>query len=241
MWFKRVSVIAIISILALISKYKSKGISSNLGQDAEVIDKIDIDMDELNKNTNDDDNNLGLTPEELMKLAVKEVEAAEEYEEQRKNKPQMANRGSIKRIYKAVPKNTSMKSWMDYRAITSKNSPQHKLQRQSNVYTDSEGFRRIGDDYIIAIGSYYTKEIGVRVEIKLSSGSIFTATIGDCKADIHTDALNQKHISDGSMLEFLVDSRSLNKKVKKMGDCSYANDDKFKGEVVSIVILEEEE
>ena len=153
----------------------------------------------------------------------------------------MASRGSVKRIHKTIPKNTSMKSWMDYRAITSKNSPQYKLQRQKNVYTDKEGFRRIGDDYIIAVGSFYTKIVGTRVEIKLSSGSVFTAIVGDCKADRHTDKLHQKHISDGSMLEFLVDSRSLNKNIRKMGDCSFANDDKFKGEVVSIVILEEEE
>src|SRR5690554_4190984 len=56
----------------------------------------------------------------------------------------------------SVPSNNCNKTYMDYRTITSMNSPQYKLQSDSNVYTNPKGFRMIDDCYIAAVGTYYS-------------------------------------------------------------------------------------
>lgn len=52
------------------------------------------------------------------------------------------------------PLDTSFKSYMDYRTITSTTSDQYALQKQA--YTDEFGLRKVGGFYCIALGTYYT-------------------------------------------------------------------------------------
>ena len=61
-----------------------------------------------------------------------------------------------------------MKTYMDYRTITDKSSKQYKLQQDNNVYTDDEGFRKIEDKFIVAVGTYYGT-VGTELLIELSS------------------------------------------------------------------------
>ena len=105
------------------------------------------------------------------------------------------------------------------------------------MYTDDEGFRRLEDRYMIAIGSFYSKAIGDILKIELSSGTIFEVIISDFKADKHTDSKNQVHTVDKSLVEFIVDVDKLADLPKKMGDCSYAEEINFKGNIVSIEVL----
>ena len=138
---------------------------------------------------------------------------------------------------KSVPNgNTSMKTYMDYRTITDKSSKQYKLQQDNNVYTDDEGFRKIEDKFIVAVGTYYGT-VGTELLIELSSGTVFEAIIGDLKADKHTDKTNRQHKIDGSVVEFIVDTKKLHPMVRKMGDCSYSKLHNFKGNVVNITVL----
>lgn len=138
---------------------------------------------------------------------------------------------------KSVPNgNTSMKTYMDYRTITDKSSKQYKLQQDNNVYTDGEGFRKIEDKFIVAVGTYYGT-VGTELLIELSSGTVFEAIIGDLKADKHTDKTNRQHKIDGSVVEFIVDTKKLHPMVRKMGDCSYSKLHNFKGNVVNITVL----
>lgn len=134
----------------------------------------------------------------------------------------------------AVPYgDTSFKSYMDYRAITNHDSAQWALQKHCS--TDGDGLRRYGDDYVVALGSYYTDHIGDRFKITLSSGEEFTAVVGDFKADRHTDPSNRYTAvgEDGkNVVEFIVDTHGLSTKVKRMGDISYI--DGFSGNVTSI-------
>ena len=134
----------------------------------------------------------------------------------------------------AVPMgDTSFKSYMDWECITNTNSPQYKLQE--DCWTDDTGLRRHGDDYVVALGSYYGKYIGERFEITLDSGDKFTAVIGDFKADCHTDSLHRYTPMSGdgkNVVEFIVDVGSLDSTAKKMGDISYISG--FKGNVRSV-------
>lgn len=133
---------------------------------------------------------------------------------------------------------TSFKSYMDYRAITNKRSAQYKLQQKCE--TDNHGLRKLGDDYVIAVGSYYADYVGTRLEITLDSGEHFTAVVGDFKADSHTDDTHRytpMQSGGKNVIEFVVDTNSLDKTARKMGDISYV--DGFKGNVESICECED--
>lgn len=121
------------------------------------------------------------------------------------------------------------KSYTDYRLL-SKSSKQWQLQEQA--YTDENGLRKIGDAYLVALGSYYGTKLGTRYTVTLSNGSVFDIILCDSKQNRHTDAKNQVCLSNGSVLEFYVDSAKLPKVVKRSG--SISSIDKFSGYVVSI-------
>lgn len=134
----------------------------------------------------------------------------------------------------AVPSgNTSFKSYMDYRAITNKNSSQWDLQ--TKCWTDKDGLRRKGDYYVVALGSYYADHIGDRFIVTLDTGVEIPVIVGDFKADKHTDATNRYTLTeDGrkNILEFVVDTQQLPEMARKMGDISYVSG--FRGNVRSI-------
>ena len=134
---------------------------------------------------------------------------------------------------------------MDYRCITDKTSAQYELQQFA--WTDEDGFRRIGDDYIVAMGTYYAKNVGDRFKITLDTDNEITVIIGDIKQDIHTDYFNQyTPIYDengiffsGNVLEFIVDTDVLPKVPRRLGTVSYFN--YLKGNIKSIERIETEE
>jgi hypothetical protein len=139
---------------------------------------------------------------------------------------------------------------MDFKTITDKESVQYEIQQQA--YTDDCGFRKIGSDYIVAIGTAYTDQCGDRFLVKLKDISYendveniayteFTITVGDIKSDLHTDNLNMytpMANSKGNLLEFIVDTDKMSEEVLKTGCVSSIG---LKGEVVEIkkIIMKE--
>ena len=91
---------------------------------------------------------------------------------------------------------------------------------------------------MIALGTYFLYHgVGDVFEITLSSGRVFRAVVGDVKSDRHTDPTNRFHLSDGSMVEFIVDRYVMCRYVlRTRGDISFAG---FPGEVTSIERLPE--
>lgn len=123
--------------------------------------------------------------------------------------------------------NSSFKTWMSYRAVTNKRSPQYKFIHTYG-WVDSEGFMRctgerdLGieqDYYLVALGSYYGTNIGTKYRITLDTGNVFYGVLADCKADKHTNSTNQ-YARNKDIVEFLVDAKSLNKNVKRMGSAN---------------------
>ena len=92
--------------------------------------------------------------------------------------------------------NSTFKSWMDYRKITSTTSRQWKLQQHAK--TDESGFRKIGEYFMVAMAKQYGP-VGTKYIITLSSGVSIPVIIGDVKSGT-TCAHN-----DGSILEHIVD------------------------------------
>ena len=133
---------------------------------------------------------------------------------------------------------TSFKAYMDYRCITNKASDQYKLQL--SAWTDNMGLRRVDDYYLVAMGTYYSDNIGDKFRITLEGDKTFDVMIGDVKADIHTDKNNMYspvYNSNGTfksanVIEFIIDAKSIDRKVKLMGDVSAY--DEFAGNIVKI-------
>lgn len=120
------------------------------------------------------------------------------------------------------------KSYEPYTAITDKTSKQYHLQQMA--YTDENGLRKFNDYYLIAIGDYYSQSVGDIFVIEFEDGSKISAMVGDLKKTHHTDENGCAMNSDNSVLEFIVDTKKLDKTVKRLGDLNYL----FTGKIVSI-------
>lgn len=148
--------------------------------------------------------------------------------------------------YKMVPYetpqgDTSFKTWMSYTAFGNE-TPQQQLQEEA--VTDEHGCRKIGDYYMVAMGSYYAADLGDRFMIELDNGDgnrprRILVIIGDFKDDRHTDDKNQYRAIDDcrkNIIEFIVDTNKLDKKAKMLGDVSAI--DGFEGNVAAIYKIE---
>ena len=121
-----------------------------------------------------------------------------------------------------VPKTSGFKSYMPYTAITSKSSPQYKLQQQCQ--TGLYGIRVKDGRYCVAIGTGFNADVGTYFDLILSNGTVIPCIVADIKSDKHTDSSHMVTKESGCLTEFVVDSASLNKMAKKMGDISYCSD-----------------
>jgi len=122
------------------------------------------------------------------------------------------------KIHTSIP-HYKLCSFMDYRCITNTSSRQYKLQKKA--YTGSYGIRQVDGRYCIAVGSYYTEKIGTYIDLVLKNGTVIPCILADCKANKDTDGKNQK-TADGSLIEFVVDTPKLSKKVRIRGDVAYS-------------------
>lgn len=152
---------------------------------------------------------------------------------------------------------SSFQPYMDYRMITDETSPAYATCYSCNAYTDENGFRRMAvdgykvndqDDYVIALGTYYNEHMttGSRWLIVTTDGS-YTATVGDEKQDIHTDKFNMfglhgKNGDIAGMIEWIVDSRYIDKAIKNTGSVTAGSNPVISGEIVNIYkIIDNEE
>lgn len=97
------------------------------------------------------------------------------------------------------------KSWTNFRKSVKRRTAQWNSLTSVDTWTDDNGFRRKGNDYMVAMGSYYTHTIGDRFRITTENGS-FTVSICDFKADRDTDAENRYTVENGCVVEFYVDN-----------------------------------
>nr|DAP31911.1 MAG TPA: hypothetical protein [Caudoviricetes sp.] len=134
-----------------------------------------------------------------------------------------------------VPPNNSFKSYMDGDTIKSRNTDQYKL-KDKYVLDEKTGIWTVDRRYCIAIGSYYTKQIGTYIDVVMENGITLHCILGECKRNRDTDNTNRQN-PNGSVVEFIVNISSMPSMVRKMGDCSYADESMF-GEIESIIIYD---
>lgn len=126
----------------------------------------------------------------------------------------------------------SMKTYMDYRTITNKNSLQYALQQEAE--TTPEGIRIIDGRFIIAIGSGMQLPINSHINVYLDNDNVIPCIVGDIKQSKDTGNDNIVVEENGNIVEFIVDSKNMDPLAKKMGNISYI--DGFDGNVVKIEI-----
>lgn len=129
------------------------------------------------------------------------------------------------------------KSYEDYRAIKSKTSPHYKLQR---YYADTapNGIRIVDGRYCVALGSYFTDVIGQYVDVVLQNGTVIECILGDQKADKHTDSKHIAHLTDGSIVEFIIDKNVMTKEIVGLhGNVSFLYEE-WNSPVVQIIVYD---
>ncbi len=127
---------------------------------------------------------------------------------------------------------SSTKSYMDYRAITSRSSKQYKYIEK--YMSARDGLLYAPDGSIgVALGSWWG-DIGSKWTIELTNGQAFDVVKIDEKADNHVVG-GCYHKSDGSVIEMVVDSATApNSWWGSNGliwNGNFNNYDKFKGQI----------
>lgn len=135
----------------------------------------------------------------------------------------------------SVPLTSGFKSYMPYTAITSKSSPQYKLQQIA--YTGNYGIRMFDNRYCVAIGTGFNADVGTYFDLILANGTVIPCIVADIKSDKHTDSNHMVTKASGCLSEFITNSKNLNHKVKQMGDISYCCDN-WKSPVYKIRIYD---
>ncbi len=122
---------------------------------------------------------------------------------------------------------------MDYRCITLKNSLQYQLIQQGVISVGNDGLLYSGEYISVALGSRFGN-IGDKFIITLDTGKSFKAIKGDEKADRDT-ANNCHHLSDGSLVEFIIDTKLAKQSYHDcVRDGDFNSSDKFNGHIVKI-------
>lgn len=121
-----------------------------------------------------------------------------------------------------IDNHNGKKTYMSFRTITDSTSKQYILQQKA--YTDEFGFRKIGNRYLVAIGTAFNASVGQYFDAELENGTIIECIVGDIKANKDTDKSNV-FTKQGCCLEFIVNTKTLEPLVKKMGDCSYLHEE----------------
>lgn len=97
------------------------------------------------------------------------------------------------------------KTYMDYRATTARNSRQYQFMHNEMTVDENTGFLYDEDGFIgAALGSYYG-EIGDRFYFTLESGVVLPIVKCEEKSDSDTDDSGCYHLSDNSVIEFVID------------------------------------
>ena len=166
-------------------------------------------------------------------------EAARKQAEAKKKKIALQKKAAAKKklkeskrpyIMKDVPADNEVKSYERYTLLTS----WKQAELQELAHTDGNGMRKVGNRYCVALGSYYTTEIGVEFDLIMENGNVIPCILGDQKSDLHTDAKHQRGANGGCVAEFIVDVDKLPETAKQRGSVHWIPG--LEGEIKSIKI-----
>lgn len=137
--------------------------------------------------------------------------------------------GPVERV-NCMCSSSSVKTYMDYRAITNTASKQYK-HIKNHMTVGEDGLLRDEDGNIgVALGSHFG-DIGSKYEVVLDTGITFNVVKIDEKADVHVNNGCQ-HKQDGSVIEFVIDSSKFTKSSNGyVWSGNFNNNPDFKGKI----------
>lgn len=153
--------------------------------------------------------------EQTIKDLEKDLQDYEKYKQSQKSKPNVTDSG--------------FRSYMPQTAITSKSSKQYELRMDANV--DADGILNIDGCALVAIGTGWNIPVGSKARVTTESGT-YDIVVGDVKANCHTDVTNKVTVTNGCVVEFIVDVPSMDPSVKRSGNI--ATIPKYSGKVLNI-------
>lgn len=133
----------------------------------------------------------------------------------------------------------TVKSYMDYRAITDTASKQYRYIQENMTVDEETGFLYDKDGFIgAALGSYYGV-IGDRFYFTFENGVTIPIVKIESKANIDTDNKNCYNPNDNSVIEFVVDKDIANEYFGYYGNGlvlsgNYGNYFLFKGDIIKV-------
>lgn len=140
---------------------------------------------------------------------------------------------------------STAKTYMDYRMTTVVASKQYQFMRKELTVDKNTGFLYDKDGFIaVALGSYYGG-IGDRFYFTLESGIVLPLVKAEEKADRDTDATGCYHLTDSSIIEFVIDDDYAARYFGNHGNGlvlngNYNNYSLFKGKIAKVEkVLEE--
>ena len=150
---------------------------------------------------------------------------------------------STEKKYKTEPIETcgigSVKSYMDYRAITDTASKQYRFIQEHMTVDEETGFLYDEDGFIgAALGSFYGV-IGDRFYFTFENGVTIPIVKIESKANIDTDSKNCYNPNDNSVIEFVIDKNIANEYFGEYGNGlvlsgNYGNHSLFKVQIIKI-------
>lgn len=171
-----------------------------------------------------------VSAEERKARAEKEARERKKEEKSRQDKKPAADADRRTYILKNVPPGNEVKKYERYTLLTSwKQADLQKL-----AHTDENGMRKVGNRYCVALGSYYTTEIGTEFDLIMQDGDVIPCILGDAKSDLHTDALHQRGQNGGCVAEFIVDDKKMPAAARTGGSVHFIPE--FAGEISKIRI-----
>lgn len=131
------------------------------------------------------------------------------------------------------------KTYMDYRATTARNSRQYQFIHNNLTVDETTGFLYDEDGFIAAaLGSFYG-EIGDRFYFTLDSGVVLPIVKSEEKANVDTDDNGCYHLSDNSVIEFVIDKNYAMDYFGRLSNNyvlngNYNNHELFNGNIVKV-------
>ena len=131
------------------------------------------------------------------------------------------------------------KTYMDYHATTAKSSRQYQFIHNNLTVDETTGFLYDEDGFIAAaLGSFYG-EIGDRFYFTLDSGVVLPIVKSEEKANVDTDDSGCYHLSDNSVIEFVIDKNYAMDYFGRLSNNyvlngNYNNHELFNGNIVKV-------
>lgn len=176
--------------------------------------------------------------EQIVEDTTKKVENETQKQVTKNDKNTEQKTATLKTKTEEMPlySNSSVKRYMDRTTVTDSSTKNYTICRNASVNCD--GTLSYDGRTVIAIGQEYGKP-GTKLDITLKKDDgkehTVNAIIGDSKKYCDTENGAGWVAADGSVLEIVVDTNSINELSKKMGDMNYT--EALNGTIVRIIKL----